>query len=85
MKYQDRILYGVDASWKPYLGSEPTAAQRQAHVTRLDERYRADYRYFAGAGEMQYDGRPTTGLALPREVLEKFYSRNARRLIAFPR
>ena len=84
VKYQDRIMYGVDASWKPYLGPEPTEAQRQDHVKRLEERYRLDYQYYAGAGDMKYDGRPVQSLALPREVLEKFYSRNARRLIAFP-
>ena len=44
-----------------------------------------DFQYFAGTGGMQYDSRPTTSLALPREVLEKFYNRNARRLIAFPK
>ena len=84
IKYQDRILYGVDASWKPYLGPEPTEEQRQAHVKRLEERYRLDYQYYAGSGEMQYDGRPARSLALPREVLDKFYNRTARRLIAFP-
>ena len=31
----------------------------------------------------QYDGRPVEALGLPRDVLEKFYHRNARRLIAF--
>src|SRR3954471_18103472 len=82
-KYQDRIMYGVDASWKPYLAAQPpTEAQRQAHVKRLEERYRVDYQYYAGSGEMQYDGRPVQSLALARDVLEKFYNRNARRLIA---
>ena len=52
LKYPERIMYGVDASWKPYLGPEPTDAQRQDHVRRLEERYRADYQYYAGTGEM---------------------------------
>ena len=82
LKYQDRIMYGVDASWKPYLGPAPTEAQRQDHVKRLEERYRVDWQYYAGSGDMQYDGRPTEALGLPRDVLEKFYHRNARRLIA---
>jgi predicted TIM-barrel fold metal-dependent hydrolase len=86
LKYQDRIMYGVDASWKPFLAATaPTETQRQDHVTRLEQRYRTDFQYFAGTGAMQYDGRPTTSLGLPREVLEKFYNRNARRLIAFPK
>ena len=84
VKYSDRIMYGVDASWKPYLGPEPTEAQRQDHVRRLEERYRADYEYYAGTGEMQYDGRRVQSLGLPRDVLEKFYNGNARRLLKLP-
>lgn len=85
LKYQDRIMYGVDASWKPFLNaSPPTDAQRADHVKRLEERYRVDWQYYAGSGEMQYDGRAVQSLALPRDVLEKFYNGNARRLIAFP-
>jgi predicted TIM-barrel fold metal-dependent hydrolase len=86
VKYQDRIMYGVDASWKPFLAkTTPTDAQRADHVKRLEQRYRVDWQYYAGTGEMQYDGRPVNSLALPREVLEKFYNANARRLIALPR
>jgi predicted TIM-barrel fold metal-dependent hydrolase len=85
IKYQDRIMYGVDASWKPFLAAEPpTDAQRQSHVKRLEERYREDFEYYAGTGTMQYGGRQVKSLGLPRDVLEKFYNRNARRLIAFP-
>ena len=85
-KYQDRIMYGVDAVWKPFINATPpTDAQRADHVKRLEERYRIDWQYYAGSGEMKYDGRPVQALALPRDVLEKFYNRNARRLIAFPR
>ena len=84
IQYQDRILYGVDASWKPYLTGPRTDAQRQAYIKGLEERYRVDYEYYAGTGSMQYDGRPVQSLGLPRRVLEKFYNQNARRLIAFP-
>lgn len=84
IKYQDRIMYGVDASWKPYRGGQPTDVQRQAHIKRLEERYRIDYDYYAGTSTMQYDGRLVQSLGLPRSVLEKFYNQNARRLIAFP-
>jgi hypothetical protein len=52
-------------------------------VKRLEERYRLDWQYYAGSGDMQYDGRPVEALGLLRDVLEKFYHRNARRLIAF--
>lgn len=80
LKYQDRIMYGVDMSWKPYLGGQPTAALRQAYVRRLEERYRSDYAFYAGTGEIKYDGRAVQALGLPRRVLEKFYSGNTRRV-----
>jgi predicted TIM-barrel fold metal-dependent hydrolase len=81
LKYPDRILYGVDMSWKPFLRSTPpTPAQREGHVRTLELRYRADFDYYAGQGEITYNNRPVQALNLPREVLEKFYHGNARRL-----
>jgi predicted TIM-barrel fold metal-dependent hydrolase len=80
LKYPDRILYGVDASWKPFLGGQPTPLLREAHVKRTEERYRIDYEYYAGHGEMSYDGRKVEALALPLDVLEKFYHANAERV-----
>ncbi len=80
IKYQDRVLYGVDASWKPFLGRPATPAARQGHINRLELQYRADYDYYAGRGEMTYNNRKVQALALPRSVLEKFYHGNAQRL-----
>lgn len=82
LKYQDRILYGLDQSWKPYREKAVTDAQRQAFLRRLEVRYRADYEYYAGQGEITYDNRKVEALGLPREVLEKFYHRNAERLFS---
>jgi predicted TIM-barrel fold metal-dependent hydrolase len=81
IKYQDRILYGVDMSWKPYRNARPaTEAMRQAYILRRQERYLSDFAYFAGSGEITYEGRKVQALGLPREVLEKFYNGNARRI-----
>jgi len=81
IKYQDRVLYGLDAGWMPYLGKRgPTEAQRQSHLNMLELRYRADYAYFAGQGEVSNDNRRVEALNLPRGVLEKFYHRNAERV-----
>lgn len=79
-KYQDRILYGVDQVWKPF-GGQPTELLRQAHIKRLEERYRSDFEYYAGSGEITYDGRKVEALALPRDILEKFYHANAGRVL----
>jgi len=79
IKYQDRILYGVDASWKPFRGT-PTEAQRKGHINRLELQYRADYDYYAGKGEVTYNNRKVEALNLPRSVLNKFYHQNAERV-----
>lgn len=81
LKYPDRILYGVDVSWKPHTrSSPPTAPQREGHITSMEVRYRADFDYYAGKGAMTYNGRNTEALNLPRPVLEKFYHGNAERV-----
>jgi predicted TIM-barrel fold metal-dependent hydrolase len=81
LKFPDRILYGLDATWKPYLRAQPPSEQqRQGHLTMLEVRYRADFDYYAGQGEMTYNNRKTEALNLPRAVLEKFYHANAERV-----
>ena len=85
IKYQDRILYGVDSTWKPFREQRPpTDQQRTSFINGLEKKYRADYAFYAGTGPTQYDGRTVEGLALPRRVLEKFYQENAKRIILEP-
>ena len=79
LKYPTRILYGVDVSYKPYL-RETTERDRLSHLNRLELQYKADYDYYAGSGEITYNGRKVQALNLPRSVLEKFYHENAERL-----
>jgi predicted TIM-barrel fold metal-dependent hydrolase len=83
LEYQDRIMYGVDRSWRPYRdpASRPTEAQRAQFAKDLEAQYRLDYAYYAGAGRVEYAGAIVDALGLPREVLEKFYARNAQRVI----
>jgi predicted TIM-barrel fold metal-dependent hydrolase len=81
LKFPDRILYGVDANWKPFLRPERTSpTQREGHIKTLELRYKSDFDYYAGKGGMTYSGRKTEALNLPRSVLEKFYHQNAERL-----
>ncbi|MFM1748123.1 MAG: hypothetical protein RLZZ188_1789 [Verrucomicrobiota bacterium] len=81
LRFPNRIMYGVDSSWKPHLRAQPpTDKQREAHATTLEVRYRADFEYYAGRGEITYSGRRTQALGLPREVLGKFYHENAERI-----
>ncbi|MCA1686654.1 MAG: hypothetical protein LC745_11920, partial [Planctomycetia bacterium] len=53
---------------------DPSAAARSLRATH--DRDRA---FFAGGDAMEYDGRPTRGLALPEGVLLKIFRENALR------
>ena len=83
LKYQDRILYGVDRSWRPYRTPDvaPTDEDRAKFAADLEAQYRRDWAYYAGAGSTDYGGDTVEGLALPQAVLEKFYWKNAERII----
>lgn len=82
LKYQDRILYGVDRSWRPYRtpGVTPSDAERSKFAEELEAQYRRDWAFYAGTGPTDY-GDTVEGLALPHAVLEKFYWRNAARIV----
>jgi predicted TIM-barrel fold metal-dependent hydrolase len=83
VKYQDRILYGVDRSWMPHRTPDvkPTDAQRQTFATELEAQYRRDWDYYAGKGSITYLSDTVEALGLPKDVLEKFYWRNTGRII----
>jgi len=83
VKYQDRIMYGVDRSWTPHRTPEvkPTDAQRQKFAADLEAQYRRDWDYYAGTGAIVYGDDTVEALGLPMDVLEKFYWKNAARII----
>jgi predicted TIM-barrel fold metal-dependent hydrolase len=82
LKYQDRILYGVDRTWMPYAReTPPTDDERARFVQDLEAQYRLDYAYYASTGTVDYRGREVQALGLPADVLAKFYHRNAQRVI----
>jgi predicted TIM-barrel fold metal-dependent hydrolase len=82
LKYQDRVLYGVDRSWRPYRTPDvtPTDADRAKFAADLEAQYRRDWAYYAGTGPTDYGGDTVEALALPQAVLEKFYWKNAERI-----
>lgn len=81
LNYHDRILYGVDVTWRPYRTGPRTEDEKAAFTDRFEERLRLDYAFYAGTDSLEYAGRKVRGLGLPRDVLENFYSGNARRLL----
>jgi predicted TIM-barrel fold metal-dependent hydrolase len=80
IKYQDRVLYGVDVGeFTP--GATPSKDERVKFTKAMERCYRTDFAYYAGKGSQEYGRREIEGLALPRSVLKKFYHGNARRLM----
>jgi predicted TIM-barrel fold metal-dependent hydrolase len=70
-KYQDRILYATD------FGLRDASPEDGAKV--LLARHNRDWDFFSGDALMEYEGRPTRGLALQDTVLRKIFRENARR------
>jgi len=81
VRYQDRVLYGLDRTRAPDPQRVDSAEERQRFARGLEDSYRQDFRYYAGEGEMEYRGKTVRCLGLPREVLEKLYHGNAERII----
>lgn len=74
IRYQDRLLYATDL-----VLLEADDVPRT--VRRWEEEYARDYRFFATDQTVDYQGQKIRGLALPPEVLRKFYSGNAARWV----
>lgn len=81
IKYQDRVLYGSDIGVDlPEKGSY-TPEEAATIAANAEGHYRRDWQFFSGTGTVEIKGKEVACLNLPREVLEKFYYRNAERLI----
>ena len=74
IKYQDRVLYGTDLELKPWERPEEALKRWEAEFAR-------DWKFFATDEKFQYAGREVRGLALPENVLRKFYRQNALRWV----
>jgi hypothetical protein len=78
LKYQDRLLYGTDLTEDPDDLTLPAEA---------DAFWRSDWSYLATPDAQHIDAirSDVTGLALPREVIDKIYFKNAMRVFRLPR
>ncbi|HEX3942018.1 MAG TPA: amidohydrolase family protein [Acidobacteriaceae bacterium] len=70
LKYQDRILYGTDNSFRQLDDAKTIVAVWQ-------NRYAVDWRYFSSGSSFEYRGHQVQGLGLPPAVLRKLYHDNA--------
>jgi len=75
IRYQDRLLYGTDLTQDP--ASDPAEFRAQAASV-----WRSDWRYLATGERQHIDtiNADVPGLALPREVVDRIYYRNAARV-----
>lgn len=70
-RYQDRIIYATDYALRD--------ASPEAGAKALLARHTWDWEFFSGDAPIDYEGRPTRGLALTDAVLRKIFRENARR------
>ena len=85
IKYQDRLMYGTDVADNPpnpKAGADEQPASNQAFEADVDRTWRSDWKYLATPGtqhvaDLKAD---VKGLALPRQVIDKLYYRNAQRI-----
>ncbi|MEZ0470728.1 amidohydrolase family protein [Luteimonas salinilitoris] len=77
IRYQDRLLYGTDLAMDP--ASDPQEFKQAAHAV-----WTSDWRYLAtdGSQYVKTIEADVPGLALPRDVIDKVYYRNAVRVFA---
>ena len=75
IKYQDRLLYGTDLESDNTL--EPDEEKKRAH-----ELWLRDWIYFVSDGVMSSPSvvQEFNGMRLPKSVVDKIYSKNARRI-----
>ena len=79
IKYQDRLLYGTDLE-------DDATSNGADHARQFHEVWLKDWKYFTSKDEMisnQFKGK-FIGLQLPKEVVNKIYSRNAIRWYKLP-
>ena len=74
IRYQDRLMYGTDLAQS---GEQPDAD----FVSDLDTVWRRDWRYFNTSDRVKVPEleKPVAGLALPKQVIDKLYRKNAER------
>ncbi len=87
LKYQDRILYGLDESAgmvpTKYLkdmtkiGQQWTKEETVREKKSLLQRYRSDFTYYFTDMEIRLKNYTVRGLALPKDVLQKIFYSNA--------
>jgi predicted TIM-barrel fold metal-dependent hydrolase len=77
LDYSDRVLFGTDMV-RVQPQSQMTAEERRSLLKGAREEYELHFRYFEAGGTVGVRGRETRGLELPPDILNRFYTENAR-------
>jgi predicted TIM-barrel fold metal-dependent hydrolase len=78
LRWHDRILFGVD--WGPSASLDTLADEkRREYIDGVRAHYELAVRFFSTDETMEMRGRELRGLALPDEVCEELFVRNAQR------
>lgn len=85
IKYQDRLMYGSDIADNPpdpNASGEGGPTSTKDFEAEVDRTWRSDWRYLATPLSQHVDDlkADVNGLGLPREVIDKLYYANARRI-----
>ncbi|MEZ5043670.1 MAG: amidohydrolase family protein [Saprospiraceae bacterium] len=86
IKYQDRVLYGTDLATSPSEEDQTPEALKE-EGDRIRKIIGLDWQYLSGTDSLYYDSPmisfpvSTKSLALPKEVLQKFYWENAAKVL----
>jgi predicted TIM-barrel fold metal-dependent hydrolase len=75
--HADRILFGTDiVCLKPH--NRMTTEERSSLLRQASQNYQRQRAFFAGTDPIEIGGRTIPGLGLPADILEQFFSANAR-------
>jgi predicted TIM-barrel fold metal-dependent hydrolase len=90
IKYQDRVLYGVDEQLNPW--NDKTPEEQEEHLKEWEALYKNDWKYFATTEMVKVmsmawssrENRTVQGLGLPEPVLRKIFHDNAIKWVIGP-
>jgi predicted TIM-barrel fold metal-dependent hydrolase len=89
VKYQDRLMYGTDLTEEPpnpHERAQNPPLDPAGFTHEADTFWRSDWTYLATPGVQRIEAikADVKGLALPRDVIDKIYYANARRVFKLP-
>jgi predicted TIM-barrel fold metal-dependent hydrolase len=76
--FPDRILFGTDIVNRTPPTSGLSDEDRSRRLDSVESRYRQEFSFYESKGPVRFRDNDVEGLGLPAEILDRFYSANAR-------